>query len=214
MNCCWRLNHSSQSRWPHHNAPKKELDSRVHAKRDRNLAKNLMVHVENSPKTLLIRMSFRGVNGVNGKIPSSTCNFAITKLLCNGLRNAKRAHETFVINLGNIPSSSKVNEPPPYARETNVWKLLPSYSSFFPTISQNNKLIDGSFLPHPYRRCCEMKSIMIQWSHTSSRWNLTCAKHFLSFSKWCHARCQLNRWVCIWYRHQISPLLSKNLHEW
>jgi hypothetical protein len=50
------------------------------------------------------------LNYANGKVPSSTRNFAIPKLMCNGLKNAKRAHETLVINLGDEPSSPKVNE--------------------------------------------------------------------------------------------------------
>lgn len=96
---------------PQHNVPKKELDSRVLAERVWNLpAKNLLVHVENFPRTILIRMSFHGVNDANGEVPSSTCNFALPRLMCNGLGNAKRAHETFAINLGDEPSSPKVNE--------------------------------------------------------------------------------------------------------
>ena len=94
---------------PQCNSSKEEPNSRVFAKRGRDLlAKNAMVPMESFPRSFLIRMSFHGVNDANGIIPSSPCKFAIPKPVCNGLRNVECTHEAFVIDFIDKPNSPRV----------------------------------------------------------------------------------------------------------
>lgn len=102
---------SSNPNGPQCSASKKEPNSRVLAKGDRILlAKNPMVSMKICPRTNLIITGFHGANDANCRAPSSSHNIAIPKLICNGLHyNVTHAHETFVIRLGDEPSSPSVN---------------------------------------------------------------------------------------------------------
>lgn len=93
-------------------------------------------------------MSSHRDNDAIDKVPSSLHDSTILKLVCNGLRNVERTHDTVIIDLGNEPSSLRVNGH--YLPMRPIKKPLLLVPHFIQNISLNPKLEQRDKHPIPF----------------------------------------------------------------